>query len=114
MSFDLAAQPRDTEGAKLVDRFPSMVVGGIGWAKDGRVFDGNGIMGHVGHVQGQFLGQSLGVAFTLVRLDPIKAGDPPSDVSCSATLTLPKDGTQLQGLLRCQGFAPRLQISLGL
>ena len=114
MSFDVAAQPRDTEGAKLVDRFPSLLVGAIQWGKDGRTFDGGGIPGHVGHVQGQFLGQSLGVAFTLIVVDPVKAGDPPQNTTCSATLTLPRGGTQLLGLLRCEGFAPRLQLSLGI
>ena len=114
MSFDLAAQPRDTEGAQLVDRFPSLVVGGVTWSKDGRNFDAQGIRDHVGHVQGQFLGQSLGVAFTQVRVDPAKAGQQPQDTSCSATLTLPPGGTGLTGLMRCEGFAPRLQLSLGI
>ena len=56
MSFDLAAQPKDTEGEKLVDRFPSLVVSKIQWDKDGRVFSGDRIPKHVGRVQGQFFG----------------------------------------------------------
>lgn len=110
MSFDVNPQPKDTSGAQTINQLPQFVVTGMTWSKDGRTFAG----GYGNSIVGQFLGQSLGIMFPNIAVKPLKDGDPPQTTSCSATLTLPKGATQLEGPLRCTGIAPRFLITLGI
>ncbi len=78
------------------------MVGGITWDSDGRTFAGDGLGGKVAHVQGQFLGSS----FALVIIPPAKPDEGAAQVSCSASLSLPKGAAMLSGPLRCEGLDP--------
>lgn len=108
MSFDVNPELKDSAGAQIVNELAQFMAVNIQWGKDGRSFVAEGF------VRGQFLGESLGINFPNVPLKPQKSGDAQQNTSCSATLTLPKDATEMTGTLRCTGIASRFVITLGL
>jgi hypothetical protein len=109
MSFDVNSEPKDTVGAQVIERMPQFGIQETNWNKDGRSFSGQGVPGGPQFIYGHFLGVGLSVTFTGVPVQPVKSGDPPVATDCSARLTMPQGGTQLEGQMHCTGLAFRPQ-----
>jgi hypothetical protein len=95
----------DKEGAAYLSLLPTFAYTAVKWSPDGRQFASGGEM------SGTLIGDTMTVAFKVVRIDDKKFNGGATE--CDATLKLNEKRDALEGPLRCKGVPFLFHASIG-
>ena len=107
----LDANLNDTEAAKLLPKMPDFSVWGVRWSPSNYQFTGNAAFCCQTAAAGNLVRDTLTITYNNW---PIPTDKGFAGSTCTARLTLDKDGTQMSGPLRCYNLPYTFRISLGL